>query len=680
MVCVEAWTKHVEMIPLRDKSAEEVANAFLSNVLARFSAPAEVVTDNGTEFQGAFAALLEQCFIDHRHTSPNHPQANGAAERVVQVCKRALRKYCAFHNSADTWDLALPWVLLGYRCSPQASTGKSPFELMYGAPPLVPLGSQEYLLEPLDLLPRGEGGSAADAPAQDNERLARAEQLIQFRADVIQRQAPFNGSNLLIAQQRDQHRYARVRAGGYKPRFASFQPGDYVYILLRNQTNTLQLPARDAVLRIASVSDEGTAALTGRDGNIVKEHVSNLVPCHLQDIDPIIDPRIAIPPLDLACEICAYSGDGPSMLLCDHCGTGWHMRCLAPPLKRKPRGTWVCPDCHAVGITPEAVDRKPAPAPRPEVLPSPFLDAGTRRRMDAAKAYDGAPLTRKVKDPATGSFVERRGTLSFLGAAARPNVFLATYTDGTTERLSMRAAKSCARLPVGVLTTAVGAPPAPLPDAWEVLSPSSRAAALLQLGSVPQLAALMPDRVRTATSAGEPPHDAAIDLLLAHLDLSRSPVLLDPCAGTGTLAAALRARGYAVSTNEGIAYVEKVWPRLDPLQPGTYRRLARSEECWHVISAPHADLLPLWLPLAIAMVPLVAVYVSRALIVGPPPAWAAFFNQLCVQERLVVVTGAPCGFSGGKPGAWLVVFRDSALRGQQMKGIAKGRAGHWVFG
>ncbi|KXZ44748.1 hypothetical protein GPECTOR_63g72 [Gonium pectorale] len=45
LVCVEAWTKHVEMIPLRTKGSQEVANAFLANVLARFSAPAEVVSD-----------------------------------------------------------------------------------------------------------------------------------------------------------------------------------------------------------------------------------------------------------------------------------------------------------------------------------------------------------------------------------------------------------------------------------------------------------------------------------------------------------------------------------------------------------------------------------------------------------------------------------------------------------
>ncbi|KXZ41347.1 hypothetical protein GPECTOR_529g524 [Gonium pectorale] len=315
------------MIPLRTKGSQEMANAFLANVLARFSAPAEVVSDGGTEFQGAFAALLEQCFIDHRVTSPNHPQANGAAQRVVQICKRALRKYCAEQSTTAAWVDYLPWILLGYRCSAQASTGKSPFELMYGAPPMVPVGTRHVF----------------EAPLNPDQEPHQADQLLRLRADAVQQAATAVGINLLIAQHRDQHRYARVRAGGYKPRFTNFMVGDYVYVMLRNRNNTLQLPARETILRIVDVSDAGVATVIGRDGTSRKEHVSNLVPCHLQDIDPIVDPCIAIPPLDLACEVCAFPGDGRNMLLCDSCGTGWHLHCLTPLLKRVPGGTWTCP-------------------------------------------------------------------------------------------------------------------------------------------------------------------------------------------------------------------------------------------------------------------------------------------------------------------------------------------------
>jgi len=75
-------------MPIRNKEAGETAAAFMSHVLGRYGAPVEVLTDQGTEFQGAFHALLTTCLIDHRMTSPSQPQADGLAECCVQIVKR----------------------------------------------------------------------------------------------------------------------------------------------------------------------------------------------------------------------------------------------------------------------------------------------------------------------------------------------------------------------------------------------------------------------------------------------------------------------------------------------------------------------------------------------------------------------------------------------------------------
>jgi predicted Rdx family selenoprotein len=52
-----------------------------------------VLTDQGIEFQGEFQVLCDKVLIDHRTMSWDHPEANGLAKRVVQMVKRALRKY-----------------------------------------------------------------------------------------------------------------------------------------------------------------------------------------------------------------------------------------------------------------------------------------------------------------------------------------------------------------------------------------------------------------------------------------------------------------------------------------------------------------------------------------------------------------------------------------------------------
>lgn len=51
------------------------------------------------------------------------------------------------------------------------------------------------------------------------------------------------------------------------------------------------------------------------------------------------------------CNICRDSGNADAMLICDLCDKGYHMKCLAPPLNKKPTGllavagNWVCSVC-----------------------------------------------------------------------------------------------------------------------------------------------------------------------------------------------------------------------------------------------------------------------------------------------------------------------------------------------
>ena len=54
LVMVEYFSKWIELVVLSQNFAELAAAAFLDRVLARFGAPAEVLTDQGREFLGDF--------------------------------------------------------------------------------------------------------------------------------------------------------------------------------------------------------------------------------------------------------------------------------------------------------------------------------------------------------------------------------------------------------------------------------------------------------------------------------------------------------------------------------------------------------------------------------------------------------------------------------------------------
>jgi hypothetical protein len=91
MIMIEHFSKWVELVALPDKSSHSTSRAFLQQVLSRFGACAECLTDQGSKFRGEFQDLFDQALIDHRWTSKDHPKADGLAERMVQTCKKGLR-------------------------------------------------------------------------------------------------------------------------------------------------------------------------------------------------------------------------------------------------------------------------------------------------------------------------------------------------------------------------------------------------------------------------------------------------------------------------------------------------------------------------------------------------------------------------------------------------------------
>lgn len=338
MVMVEYFTKHLELIPLPAKESVHTARAFLDNFLARFGAPAEVVTDRGSEFQGAFQKLLTDCCIDHRTTSSDHPQADGLAERAVQTVKRALRKYCEGSDGSN-WYEFLPWIALGYRTSKQASSRMTPYFMLYGREAVIPPAIRERW---------SEADLNLDEASQE-----RAADLVLKRAAMLRRHMPLAFENLKVAQHRDRLTYARMRGGGFRPSLRVFKVGDFVYLKQKALT-TLHISTRSVVLRVKEVRPSGVLILQGRCGRLFSTNVRHCAPCHLSGIDPTLYPELARPGPHMECELCHHTDDDRLMLLCDSCGLGWHTTCLGLG-EEIPEGLWICPRCQDAGITPLTV-------------------------------------------------------------------------------------------------------------------------------------------------------------------------------------------------------------------------------------------------------------------------------------------------------------------------------------
>ena len=69
-------------------------------------------------------------------TSGGHPQTDGLVERFNRTLKQMLSK--VVNKGGRDWDELLGPVLLAYRATPHASSGMSPFYLLYGRDPQLP--------------------------------------------------------------------------------------------------------------------------------------------------------------------------------------------------------------------------------------------------------------------------------------------------------------------------------------------------------------------------------------------------------------------------------------------------------------------------------------------------------------------------------------------------------------
>lgn len=128
----------------KDKTSETVASLILTKIIPRHSCPQVLLSDNGTEFvNSVISELTERLRVAHFKTSPYRPQANGRLERLHRYMNDVISKYTYKHPLE--WDTYVPYMLMSYRTSVQDSSLFSPFFLLYGRDPILPM---DTLLQP----------------------------------------------------------------------------------------------------------------------------------------------------------------------------------------------------------------------------------------------------------------------------------------------------------------------------------------------------------------------------------------------------------------------------------------------------------------------------------------------------------------------------------------------------
>lgn len=123
LVVYDYYSKWLDIKYLRNKSARSIIEA-LTDIFYNFGFPKEIVSDHVPFDSKECKEFARENGFIFTYTSPRYPQANGMAEKGVQISKKIMNK-C--HEDKTDYRLAL----LNYRASPVAGTNFSPSELMF---------------------------------------------------------------------------------------------------------------------------------------------------------------------------------------------------------------------------------------------------------------------------------------------------------------------------------------------------------------------------------------------------------------------------------------------------------------------------------------------------------------------------------------------------------------------
>ena len=147
LVITDHFTRYALDYPSKTQTAQATARILWDNFICHYGFPERFISDQGRNFESdLIKELCKIAGVKKVHTTPYHPQGNGQCERFNSTLCNMLGTLSEEEKS--DWKSHLGCMTHAYNCTKHASTTYSPYYLMFGRHPRLPIDIEFGLNKP----------------------------------------------------------------------------------------------------------------------------------------------------------------------------------------------------------------------------------------------------------------------------------------------------------------------------------------------------------------------------------------------------------------------------------------------------------------------------------------------------------------------------------------------------
>ena len=138
LIVTDHFTRYAQAFPSKSQTALATAKLLWNNFILHYGFPEKIITDQGRNFESELIeSLCQVAGMKKLCTSPYHPQTNGQCECFNSTLLNMLGTLTP--EQKKDWKNHVSAMVHAYNCTKNAATGFSPYYLLFGRKPRLPV-------------------------------------------------------------------------------------------------------------------------------------------------------------------------------------------------------------------------------------------------------------------------------------------------------------------------------------------------------------------------------------------------------------------------------------------------------------------------------------------------------------------------------------------------------------